>query len=219
MAEVANAADVQTLDNFIGGRWVDSPGHRILRRPQSRGRRRHRPHAALDRRRRRRGRAGGRRRRFPPGATRRSTRARRCSTEFKALLRAAFRRDGPHRHHRTRQDARRSARQRAARDRVRRGGVRRAVADAGRRPRGHRGRHRLPCRAPAARRLRRDRAVQFSGDGADVVPAVRDRHRQHVRAEAVRAGAAVAAADDGAAAAMRICRPASSTSSTAAARS
>ena len=122
---------------------------------------------------------------------------------FKALLEAALRGDGAHRHHRARQDARRGARQRPARHRVRRGGVRRAVADAGLRPRGHLARDRLPRRAPAARRLRRDRAVQLSGDGADVVPAVRGRHRQHLHPEAVGAGAAVAAQDGGPARAVR----------------
>ena len=76
---------------------------------------------------------------------------------------------------------------------------------------------RLPRRPPAARRRRGDRAVQLSGDGADVVPAVCDRHRQHLRPEAVRASAAVAADDGGPPAADATCRPVSSTWSTAAA--
>ena len=42
--------------------------------------------------------------------------------------------------------------------------------------------------------VRGDRAVQLPGDGAVLVPAVRDRLRQHVRAEALRAGAAHAGA-------------------------
>ena len=91
----------------------------------------------------------------------------------RAAARAALRGDRAHRHDRARQDARRVARQRPPRHRVRRGRVRRAVADDGLRARGHRRRHRLPRRPPAARRRRRDRAVQLPGDGAAVVPAVR----------------------------------------------
>ena len=48
-----------------------SHADRVLRRPQPGGRRRHRPHAAVDGRRRGRGGAGRRPRRFPAGATRR----------------------------------------------------------------------------------------------------------------------------------------------------
>ena len=51
--------------------------------------------------------------------------------------------------------------------------------------------------------MRGDRAVQLSGDGAALVPAVRGRLRQYVRAQAVRAGAAVAAAHVRAARAVR----------------
>ncbi len=46
---------------------------------------------------------------------------------------------------------------------------------------------------PAGRRVRRDRAVQLPGDGPVLVPAVRDRVRQRVHPQAVRAGAADAA--------------------------
>ena len=61
--------------------------------------------------------------------------------------------------------------------------------------------------------------VQLPGDGAVLVPAVRDRLRQHVRAQALRAGAADAADRLRGARRARTCRPASSTSSTAGARS
>ena len=74
-------------------------------------------------------------------------------------------------------------------------------------------------RAPAGRRLRGDRAVQLPGDGAVLVPAVRDRLRQHVRAQALRAGPADAADRVRGPRRARACRRASSTSSTAGARS
>ena len=199
---VAERPDVLTLDNFIGGRWVKASatdffdvhnpavGDVIGRTPLSTGGDVDAAVAAATARVSRLARHAGERARPGP-------------LQVQAAVRTALRRARPHRHHRARQDARRGARQRPARHRVRRGGVRRAVADAGRRPRGHLGRRRLPCRPPAARRRRRDRAVQFSGDGADVVPAVRDRRRQYVHPEAVRTGAAVAAHDGGSAAAMR----------------
>ena len=66
------------------------PRHRILRCPQSGGRRHHRPHAAVDRRRCRRrgaGRGAGVSRR---GATRRSTRARSCSTSSRRCCEQHF---------------------------------------------------------------------------------------------------------------------------------
>src|SRR6266516_1413467 len=50
-----------------------------------------------------------------------------------------------------------------------------------------RGRDRLRIRPPAAGRLRGDHAVQFSGDGAVLVLALRDRDGQHVHPEAQRA--------------------------------
>ena len=65
--------------------------------------------------------------------------------------------------------------------------------DAGPRARGRLAQHRRRDDPPAGRRLRRDRAVQLPGDGAVLVPAVRDRVRQHVRAQALRAGPADAA--------------------------
>ena len=79
----------------------------------------------------------------------------------------------------------------------------------------------VDCRddPPAGRRLRGDRPVQLPGDGAVLVPAVRDRLRQHVRPEALRAGAADPADRLRGARRRSACRPASSTSSTAAARS
>ena len=143
--------------------------------------------------------------RSPAGATRRSSCARGRCFRFVELLEAALRGARAHRHDRARQDARRIARQRAARHRVRRGRVRRAVADDGLRPREHR---RRTSTATSIRQplgvVRRDRAVQLPGDGAAVVPAVRRRHAAtRFVAQAVGAGAAVAAADVRAARAVR----------------
>ena len=53
--------------------------------------------------------------------------------------------------------------------------------------------HRRRDDPPARRRVRGDRPVQLPGDGAVLVPAVRDRVREHVRAQAFRAGAVDAA--------------------------
>ena len=63
--------------------------------------------------------------------------------------------------------------------------------------------HRLHGDAAADRRHRGDRAVQLPGDGAAVVPALRGGLRQHLHRQAVRAGAALAAADVPAARAVR----------------
>ena len=79
--------------------------------------------------------------------------------------------------------------------------------------------HRRRDDPPAGGRVRGDRAVQLPGDGAVLVPAVRDRVRQHVRPQALRAGAADPADRVRGAATRSGCRRASSTSSTAAARS
>ena len=68
-------------------------------------------------------------------------------------------------------------------------------------------------------RVRRDRPVQLPGDGAVLVFAVRDRVRQHVRAQAVRAGSAHPADRVRGARRARAAGRASSTWSTAAARS
>ena len=62
--------------------------------------------------------------------------------------------------------------------------------DAGPDPRGRLARHRRRDDPPAGRRLRGDRPVQLPGDGPVLVPAVRDRLRQHLHLEAVRAGPA-----------------------------
>ena len=165
---------------------------RVLRRAQPGGGRSDRTHTVVDAR--RRGCRGAGRHAGVSGLARYAgERADAGPLSVQGADRSALRRTGPHRHHRARQDAGRGARQRAPRRRVRRGGVRRAVAAPGCGARGHRARHRLPCRATAARSDRRDRAVQFPGHGPDVVSAVCDRERQHVRAQAVGTGAAVAA--------------------------
>ena len=218
MPDVASRSDVQILDNFIGGRWVSAHtteffdvhnpavGDVIGRTPLSTG-------ADVD------AAVRAATRRVSRLARHAGQRARAGALPLQGPARRALRGDGAHRHHRARQNARRGTRQRPARHRVRRGGVRRAFADAGLWPGRHLARDRLPCRAPAARRLRRYRAFQLSGDGADVVSAVCDCHRQHLRPEAVRAGPAFAAQDGGPARAAATCHPASSTSSTAAATS
>ena len=93
-------------------------------------------------------------------------------------------------HDRDGQDARRRARRGRAHDRDGRVRLRDPDDDAGPHPRGRLAQHRRRDDPPAGRRLRRDRAVQLPGDGAVLVPAVRDRLRQHVRPQALRAGAA-----------------------------
>ena len=157
-----NAPDVQTLDNFIGGRWVKSRTDRFLRRAQPRGRRRHRTDAALDRAPMSTPPCRRRRSAFPAWRDTPVERARAGPLQVQGAARSSISRSWRARHDRARQDARRVARQRAPRHRVRRSRVRRAVADAGLRPRGHLARHRLPRRAPAARRrARRSRRSIF----------------------------------------------------------
>ena len=71
---------------------------------------------------------------------------------------------------------------------------------------------------PAGRRGRRDHPVQLPGDDPALVPALRDRLRQHLHPQALRAGPAPGGADRrGRSTRSRRSRPASSTSSTAAA--
>ena len=65
--------------------------------------------------------------------------------------------------------------------------------DAGPDARGRRAQHRRRDDPPAGRRVRGDRPVQLPGDGAVLVPAVRDRVRQRVHPQALRAGPADAA--------------------------
>ena len=91
------------------------------------------------------------------------------------------------------QDARRRPRRGRAHDRDGRVRLRDPDDDAGPRARGRLAQHRRRDDPPAGRRVRGDRAVQLPGDGAVLVPAVRDRVRQHVRAQALRAGPADAA--------------------------
>ena len=88
------------------------------------------------------------------------------------------------------QDDRRRPRRGGADDRDGRGRVRDPDDDAGPDPGGRLAQHRRRDDPPAGRGVRGDRAVQLPGDGAVLVPAVRDRVREHVRAQAVRAGAA-----------------------------
>ena len=208
----------EILRNFVGGQWVESRsrsyfdvhnparGEVIAKTPLSDGR------------------GSGRRRRrgeesLPRLARHAARRARPRDVQVPAASRGPLRGARPHRHDRARQDPRRVPRQRAARHRVRRGRLRRPVADHGVRPREHRDGHRLPGHPPAGRRrARRSRPSTFrpwcpSGS----CPSRRD--GQHVHRQAVRAGAAFAAADVRASGARATCRRASSTSSTAAARS
>ena len=83
----------------------------------------------------------------------------------------------------------------AARDRVDRGRLRDPAPAQGREPRGRRARRRRRARAPAGRRGRRDHPVQLPGDDPALVPALRDRLRQHVHPQAVRARPAPVGAD------------------------
>ncbi len=96
----------------------------------------------------------------------------------------------PRRHLRDGQDDRRRPRRGRPHDRDGRGRLRDPDDDAGPRARGRLAQHRRRDLPPAGRRLRGDRAVQLPRDGAVLVPPVRDRLRQHLRAEALRAGAA-----------------------------
>ena len=118
-------------------------------------------------------------------------------------------------HRRARQGALRRARRGAARPRGRRVRLRHPEPAQGRllRPGVDRRGHVLVPRA--ARRRRRHHAVQLPGDGADVDVPGRDRLREHVRAQAQRAGPVGVAADRRAVAAGRAARTASSTSCTA----
>ena len=92
------------------------------------------------------------------------------------------------------QDDRRRPRRGGAHGRDGRGRVRDPDDDAGADPRGRLAQHRRRDDPAAGRGVRGDRPVQLPGDGAVLVPSVRDRVRQHVRAEALRAGAADPAA-------------------------
>ena len=124
--------------------------------------------------------------------------------------------DRPPRHRGHGQDARRRARRGAPRDRVDRGGLRHPAPAEGREPRGRRDRSGRRAGAPAGRRLRRDHAVQLPGDDPALVPALRDRLRQHLHPQAVRARPAPVRADRRADRGhRRDSRAASSTSSTA----
>ena len=76
-------------------------------------------------------------------------------------------------------------------------------------------RHRRLLDPPAARRRRRDHAVQLPRDGAHVDVGAGARVRQHLRAEAVREGPVRVGPRRGAARPRPACRTASSTSSTA----
>ncbi len=152
------AEAVETLSNFVGGRWIPSTATELCRRAQSGARHRDRAHAAVDRTRRRRGRHR-RDQRLSRLERDAAGRPRARDVPLQGAARGALRGAGPAGHDRARQDAGRVARQRAARHRVRRGGLRRAVAADGLRPRERRARHRLHGRcgsrsasAPRSRR-------------------------------------------------------------------
>ena len=193
--------------NFIGGRWVDcardgarrrlnpATGEVIAKAPLS-------TRADVD------AAVAAAKAAFPAWRATPVAERARAMFAFKNRARGALRRARPHRDDRARQDARRVARLRAA-------GIENVEVACGMPSlmmgsglediaRGHR----LRRPPPADGRLRRDRAVQLPGHGAALVPAVRDRDRQHVRREAVRAGAALAEAHLRAPR-RRACRPAS----------
>ena len=137
------------------------------------------------------------------------------------LSRAAAARRRPHRradHRRARQDARRRARRGAARARGRGVRLRDPAPAQRRRHRERRARGGQLRGAPAARGVRWDHAVQLPGDGADVDVPDRARVRQYVRAQAERERSVTGARAREIAAAKRVCRTASSTSSTAIAK-
>ena len=91
--------------------------------------------------------------------------------------------------------------------------------DAGARARGRLAQHRRRDDPPARRRVRRDRPLQLPGDGAVLVPPLRDRVRQHVHPQAERAGPARRSRSRSRSSTRWGSRPGSSTSSTAVARS
>ena len=163
----------------------------------------------------RRGRRRPRRRRSPPGA--RLSLAKRAELVFRIreLFARPPRRPRADPHARARQGALRRAgrgRARARGDRVR---LRHPAPAQGRHVGAGLDRDRRVLDPPAARRRRRDHAVQLPGDGADVDVGAGDRVRQHVRAQAVREGSVRVDLDGRAARRRPACRTASSTSSTA----
>ena len=110
------------------------------------------------------------------------------------LLRAArgAGRAGQRRHG---QDARGRRRRGRPRDRVGRVGGGDPPPAQGRDARGRRRRGRRRAGPPAGRRRRRDHALQLPGDDPALVPALRDRLRQQLPAQALRAGPAPGGAD------------------------
>ena len=184
--EVTN---VRLLDNYVGGAWTPATslggaaGHQPGdRRDAGAGA------AVLGGRPRRRGgrRAGG------PARVARRQRDRARAQAVRPARGARFPPRGPRPlgHHRDGQDDRRRPRRGRTHDRDGRGRLRRPDDDAGPDPRGRVAQRRRRDRPPAGRRLRRDRAVQLPRDGALLVPPVRDRLRQQLRPQALRAGPA-----------------------------
>ena len=98
-------------------------------------------------------------------------------------------------HRRHGQDPRRRRRRGRPRHRVGRVGGRDPAPAEGRDARGRRRRRRRRDGAPAGRRRRRDHPVQLPGDDPALVPALRDRLRQHLHPQALRAGPAAVGAD------------------------
>ena len=93
------------------------------------------------------------------------------------------------------QDPGRRRRRGRPRDRVGRVGGGDPAPAQGRDAGGRRRRGRRRAGAPAGRRGRRDHALQLPGDDPALVPALRDRLRQHLPAQALRAGPAPGGAD------------------------
>ena len=209
---------VETLRNYVGGRWVESRtrefldvynparGEVIARTPLSTGEDVDAAVAAA-------------RKAFPAWRDTPPVDAGAGPLQVQGSARGALRGARAHRDDRARQDARRVAGQRAPRHRVRRGRLRDAVADDGLRPGEHRLRDRLQRHQAAPGRLRGDRSLQLPGDGPALVPSFRDRDRQHIHRQALRAGAPLPETDVRAAREVRPAARASSTSSTAAGRS
>ena len=213
------ATATRLLDNYIGGAWTPVHLRRDAGRHEPRDRRDARARAAVVVGRPRRGGRRPRAPRCPRGA--RSARSRApasCSTLRERLVarQEDLARSVTTEMGKTIADARAEVARMIEMVEAR---LRDPDDDAGPHARGRLAQHRRRDDPPAGRRVRRDRPVQLPGDGAVLVPAVRDRLRQHVRPQAVRAGAADAADRVRGARRARACPPASSTSSTAAARS
>ena len=188
------SAEPETLKNYIGGEWVESAtsefiddidaatGEVLARVPLS-------TEADVD------AAARAARAAQPAWAARPGRQAGAGAVRAPRGARLPPRRAHRPRHRGHGQGARRRPRRGRPRHRVDRGRLRHPDADEGREPGGRRDRARRRDVAAARRRGRRDHAVQLPGHDPALVPAVRDRLRQHVHPQAVGAGPAHTAAD------------------------